>query len=155
MSTYEKRYNGGHPVLAIVLGLLGIVAAVLLILLAGVVGAVIAGLLGLAAILVGLAARKSGRGVGGITLGIIAILMSVFICTGVVSALSKARDVAKTIPEAPLVAKYLDNPNLGILGIALKVPRDEASMQELIDQLNYVNSIVDKGTAPEAAPAAN
>ena len=41
MSTNEKSYKTGHPVLGIVLGILGIIAALLLCIFAGVIGGVI------------------------------------------------------------------------------------------------------------------
>ena len=62
MSNYEQK--SGHPVLGIILGILGIIAALFLCLLTGVIGGAIAGILGLAAVLTGMAARKGGKGIG-------------------------------------------------------------------------------------------
>ena len=54
--------------MGIVLGILGIIAALLLCLFTGVIGGAVAGILGLAAVLIGMAARKGGRGIGTETL---------------------------------------------------------------------------------------
>ena len=59
MYNYEKKT--GHPVLGIVLGILGIIAALLLCLFTGVIGGAVAGILGLAAVPIGMTARKGGR----------------------------------------------------------------------------------------------
>ncbi|MBR6707643.1 MAG: hypothetical protein IKI84_13360, partial [Clostridia bacterium] len=61
MSTYENKNKVGHPVLGIVLAVLGIGIAVLFPLLFGVSAGAAATILGIAAILLGVGARKGGR----------------------------------------------------------------------------------------------
>ena len=136
MNEYTKK---GHPVLGVILGILGIVAALLLFFFVGVVGGIIAGLLGLAAVLIGLSARKHGKGTAAVVTGILAIILAVFLTLQSVSFYTGIRDKAeKYAEEAPLVVKYLDNPYLGLMGIIMNLPQDEGTAQELVDQLNLI-----------------
>ena len=66
MSIYEKNYKSGHPVAGIILGVLGIAAALFLCLLTGVIGGAVAGILGVLALVLGFKARSGGRGIGAI-----------------------------------------------------------------------------------------
>ena len=137
MNNYEKK--AGHPILAIILGILGILIALLLTLLLGVVAGAIAGILGLAALLIGLVGvRKGGRGTGGIIVGALAIILAVAMSVTTVSLFTKIQtEAAKYTDEAPLVAKSLDKPALGILGMLLNM-KDEGTAQEMIDQFKLI-----------------
>ena len=90
MSNYEQK--SGHPVLGIILGILGIVAALFLCLLTGVIGGVIAGILGLAAVLTGMAARKGGKGIGAIVAGALAIILAVVLTVGSVRTFQQIQE---------------------------------------------------------------
>ena len=138
MNNYEKK--AGHPILAIILGILGILIALLLTLLLGVVAGAIAGILGLAALLIGLVGvRKGGRGIGGIVVGALAIILAVAMTMTTVSLFTKIQTEAeKYTDEAPLVAKTLDKPALGMLGMLINLPKDEGSAQEVIDQFKLI-----------------
>jgi len=142
MNEYTKK---GHPVLGVVLGILGIIAALLLFFFVGVVGGVIAGLLGLAAVLIGLSARKHGKGTGAIVTGILAIILAVFLSVQSVNIFTSIRDeAAQYADEAPLVVKCLDKPYLGLVGMIINLPKDEGTAQELVDQLNWVREKTEK-----------
>ena len=131
------NYKKGHPILAVVLGILGIAVALLLCLLTGVIGGVIAGVLGLAALLIGILGKKNGgKGVGGIITGVLAILLAVIMTVTSIGTFRELKEKAETSGTAPLVAKYFDNPYLGLIGAALKLPPDEGTLQELTDQFN-------------------
>ena len=137
MSNYEKK--SGHPVLGLILGILGILAALLFCFLAGVIGGAIAGILGLAAVLTGFAARKGGRGIAAIVVGFLAIILAVVMTVGSVNTYQNIRnEAAKYADEAPLVVKSLDKPYLGIVGMIINLPKDEGSAQEMIDQFNLI-----------------
>ena len=135
--------KSGHPVLGIVIGIIGIAAAVFLGLLGGVGGGVIGGMLGLVAILIGIGARRSGRGMGAIVTGTLAIILAISISIGVTNLFTRAYEHAQTVEEAPLVAKYLDKPHLGLIGLLMNLPKDEASLDEFVDQLRIVVESVD------------
>ena len=57
----EPKVKTGHPVLGILLGLLGIGAALLLTFVTGVIGGGIALLFGVLAVVLGVKARKGGK----------------------------------------------------------------------------------------------
>ena len=136
MSEYRKT---GHPILGVILGLLGIAAAIFLAMLAGVIGGGIAIAFGLAALLIGISGRKKGgKGIGAIIVGALAILLAVALTATTVGSLKEMHQKAVESGNAPLVAKYAENPYLGLLGVALKLPNDEGTLQELTDQLNLL-----------------
>ena len=152
MYNYEKKT--GHPVLGIVLGILGIIAALLLCLFTGVIGGAVAGILGLAAVLIGMAARKGGRGIGAIVAGALAIILAVVLTVGSVQTFRKIQDEAsKYIDEAPLVVKCLDKPYLGLVGMIINLPKDEGTIQELTDQFNLLKEKTEGKADTAAAPA--
>ena len=73
MNSYGKK---GHPVLGIVLGILGLAAALLLPFLTGVIGGAIGVILGAAGLLLGLSSRRGGKGMGAVVFGALAIVLS-------------------------------------------------------------------------------
>lgn len=157
MSNYEGK-QGGHPVLGIVLGILGILAAIFLCLFTGIIGGAIAGILGLAAFLIGLSARKYSKGFGAIFTGAVALILAVVFTIVSVNTFKEIRNEASKYSEkAPLVVKSLDNPYLGIIGMIIKLPKDEGSAQELLDQFHYIEDEMKKEknttTAATEAPA--
>ena len=152
MSNYEQK--SGHPVLGIILGILGIIAALFLCLLTGVIGGAIAGILGLAAVLTGMAARKGGKGIGAIVAGALAIILAVVLTVGSVRTFEQIqKEASQYAEEAPLVVKCLDKPYLGMIGMIINLPKDEASVQELTDQFNLLKDKLDGNSVATAAPA--
>lgn len=130
-------YKKGHPILAVILGILGIAVALFLCLLTGIVGGIIAGVLGLAALLIGILGRKNGgKGIGGIITGILAILLAVILTVTSIATFRELKIKAEESGTAPLVAKYFDDPTMGLIGAAMKIPKDEGTLQELTDQFN-------------------
>ncbi|MBR4458910.1 MAG: hypothetical protein IKS31_08125 [Clostridia bacterium] len=120
MSNYEGTVKQGHPVLGIVLGILGILTAILLSLLFGVITGAIAAVLGIIAVLLGIGARKSGRGVGAIVIGAIAILLAVSMTFVSVRTMNELHDKALENERAPLFAECFENPYTGLFGIFVK-----------------------------------
>ena len=138
MSTYEQNMKTGHPVLGIVLGVIGIALAVLTTLATGVIGGGVAAILGVVAILLGVNARKSGRGVGAIVTGVIAVVLAVIMTVTTVNIFSMLRRQAEEAGDAPLVVRYADKPYLGIFGMALSVPNNETDQKEFTEQMNLL-----------------
>ena len=140
MNNYEVK-KPGHPILAVVLGILGILIALFATLPTGVVGGIIACLLGLAALLIGIVGKKNGgKGIGGIIVGVLAIILAVVMTVSSIAAMKLLKEeVTKYADEAPLVLKSMDNPSLGLLGMFLHLPKDEGTFQELMDQYNFIN----------------
>ena len=143
MSNYEVKQ--GHPVLGIILGILGILAAIFLCLFTGIIGGAIAGILGLAAFLIGLNARKYNKGFGAIFTGALALVLAVVFTIVSINTFKEIRNEASRYAEkAPLVVKCLDNPYLGIIGMIIKLPKDEGSAQELLDQFHLIEDEIKK-----------
>ena len=125
MSTVNANNNVGHPVAGIVLGILGIVIALLMTLLFGVIAGAVAGILGIVAALLGYSAHKRGnRGVGAIVAGVLALVLAVSLTFTSANLLKTMKDTAVSSGVAPHFAKYMDNPYLGIAGMAANAVED-------------------------------
>ena len=156
MSDYNVK-KGGHPILAVVLGVIGIIIALLLTMFFGVIAGGAALLLGVIAILLGFSARKkSGQGLGGIIAGALAAVLAIVMTVSSINAFGAIKkEAAKYNDVAPLVVKSLDNTYLGILGMFVNMPQDEGTLQELVDQYKVLDEIINKGNdSGAAAPAA-
>lgn len=139
----ETRMKSGHPVLGIVLGLMGIGIALTLTIFTGVVGGGVALLMGLAALILGVKASKGGARIGSILVGVVAMLLAAVMTVSSVAATSLMRDTAlKNNPDS-LVAKYTDKPYLGFLGMAINVSKsDEDSMDALLEEFKQLQDAV-------------
>ena len=140
MSTYENKNKVGHPVLGIVLAILGIGIAVLFTLLFGVIAGAAATILGIAAILLGVGARKGGRGIGAIVTGSVAVVAAVAMMFTTVSAMNLMHKAALETGKAPVFAECFENPYMGISSIYFKVAGDEAKMKALTDELETLKN---------------
>lgn len=142
MSNVNVNNKVGHPVAGIVLGIAGIGVALLMTLLFGVAAGAVAGVLGIGAALLGFFARKNGnRGIGAIVAGALAIVLAFTMTFASVNTLKTMKDVAEKSGVAPTFAKYMDNPYMGIAGIAANAAKsgntDEAvnTIQKEMDAL--------------------
>ena len=125
MSTVNVNNKVGHPVAGIVLGILGIAVALLMTLLFGVIAGAVAGILGIVAALLGYSAHKRGnRGVGAIVAGVLALVLAVSLTFTSANLLKTMKDTAVSSGVAPNFAKYMDNPYLGIAGMAANAVED-------------------------------
>ena len=100
---------------------------------------------GLIAILLGVLARsKGGKGVGAIVTGILAVVLAVVMTSTSIGLVKTLQDIAKDHADvAPHVSKYIGeaNPNMGFVGVVFNIPQDEASLQEILDELNELNKL--------------
>ncbi len=158
MNNYEKK---GHPILGIVLAVIGIMVALVLTLLTGVIGGAVAGVLGLVALLLGVFAVKGGKKLGGIVsilAGVMAVILAVTMTLGTISVLDDAKKKAQNNPDTPMVAKYLDNTSLGLMGILLKIPKNEgeatADLEALKKELDILKAVDETAATATEAPAA-
>ena len=135
MSTYENKNKVGHPVLGIVLAILGIGIAVLFTLLFGVIAGAAATILGIAAILLGVGARKGGRGIGAIVTGGIAIAAAIAMMFTTVTAMNMMHKAALDTGKAPVFAECFESPYLGLSSVIYKVAGDEAKTKALMDEM--------------------
>jgi len=153
---FERK---GHPILGIVLAILGIAAAMFLCLLTGLIGGGIALLFGVIALLLGIFAVKGGKKGGGIASIILALIAIVLAVVLTVSTIAGFREMKKVVSaeETPLMAKYLDrgNLNLGFVGILMGISKEEMNDQtaeELRKEMEFLDQKVNK-TTPAAEPA--
>ena len=135
MSTYENKNKVGHPVLGIVLAILGIGIAVLFTLLFGVIAGAAAAILGIVAILLGVGARKGGRGIGAIVTGSVAIVAAVVMMFTTVTAMNMLHKAALETGKAPVFAECFESPYLGLSSVIYKVAGDEAKTKALMDEM--------------------
>ena len=135
MSTNENTNKIGHPVLGIVLSILGIGIAVLFTLLFGVIAGAAAAILGIVGILLGVGARKGGRGIGAIVTGSVAVLAAVVMMFTTVSAMNLMHKAALETGKAPVFAECFESPYLGLSSVIYKVAGDEAKMKALMDEM--------------------
>ena len=125
MSTVNVNNKVGHPVAGIVLGILGIAVALLMTLVFGVIAGAVAGILGIVAALLGYSAHKRGnRGVGAIVAGVLALVLAVSLTFTSANLLKTMKDTAVSSGVAPNFARYMDNPYLGIAGVAANAVED-------------------------------
>ena len=140
MSTYENKNKVGHPVLGVILAILGIGIAVLFTLLFGVIAGAAATILGITAILLGVGARKGGRGIGAIVTGAVAVVAAVVMMFTTVTAMNMLHKAALETGKAPVFAECFENPYMGLSSVYFKVAGDEAKMKALTDELETLKN---------------
>ena len=140
MSTNENKMKIGHPVLGIVLAVLGIGIAVLFTLLFGVIAGGAAALLGIIAIVLGVGARKGGRGLGAIVTGSVAIVVAIGMMFTTVSAMNLMHKAALETGKAPVFAECFESPYMGISSIYFKIAGDEAKMKDVTEELETLKN---------------
>lgn len=145
----EQSQKGGHPVLGIVLGVIGIVIAMLMGFVTGVIAGGFALLLGTLAVILGMQARKTGRGMGAIITGIIAVMTAVMMTMSAVSVIGTLKQEAVKAGTAPLVVQCADYPWLGLTGFLRSAAEKGVDPEELGKQLN---SLAQEEPAPAGAP---
>ena len=140
MSTNENTaMKIGHPVLGIVLGILGIAIAVLLTIMFGIIAGGTAALLGIVAVVLGVSARKGGRGIGAIVTGCMAVIVAVTMMFTTVTALNLMHKTALETGKAPVFAECFDNPYLGLSSVYFKIAGDETKLKAVTEELEALN----------------
>ena len=129
-------------ILAVILGILAVVCAIIATFLFGTGGGVVAGLLAVGAIVLGVLKRRKDKkgGIAAIVIGVLAIIMAfglTNVWSGVFSGLHN-----KAVEYKPdgLWAQVSET-NGGMIGIISKLPTDEGSMNALIDEMNELNKL--------------
>ncbi len=131
-----EEHRTGHPIVAAVLGLLGLAVALILIYPTGLIGGVIALALGVAAFVLGVKSRHGGRGWPGLLMGLLACVLAVIYSYVSIGTIRLIYDTAKSAGNAPLVEKYAANPYFGYAGVLQAAANDHADMELFNAQLN-------------------
>lgn len=130
-------------IFAVILGILAIVGAFFITALFGTTGGIIAGVIGAIAIILGVLKRKKdGKGgIAGIVVGVLAIIMA-FSMTGMWNNGFKElhRKAVEYKPDG-LWAQASEDTNGGIMGIINKLPTDQASLDELMKEMDELNKM--------------
>lgn len=133
-------------ILSVILAILAVVFAFLATLLLGSTGGIIAVVLAVAAIALAVFKRiktKKG-GIAGIVIGVLAVILAVSMI-GTTSNLFKElhRKAVEYKPEG-LWAQASEDTDHGLMGIINNLPKDEASLNALVEEMNELNKIVEK-----------
>ncbi len=132
-------------ILAVILGLLAIVAAVLATALFGIEGGIAAGVLAVIAIVLAVLKRRKDKkgGIAGIVIAVLAIVLA-FGLTGTWSNAYKVlHDKAVELMPDGLWAKASEETNHGLMGIIKRLPTDEASLNKLMEEMNELNKLAE------------
>ncbi len=140
MSNYEKQ---GHPVLGIVLGILGLLIGIITPLVFGLIGGGIGLVLGIIAVLLGIFAANNGKKTAAIIIGALAILASVFMSITSVNIMKELKVKAAESGIAPTIAEFATNPYMGLIGVVTSMPQDEASLNKVMEEFNQLNNLAD------------
>ena len=108
---------------------------VLFTLLFGIIAGAAAAILGIVGILLGVGARKGGRGIGAIVTGSVAVLAAVVMMFTTVSAMNLMHKAALETGKAPVFAECFESPYLGLSSVIYKVAGDEAKTEALMDEM--------------------
>ena len=130
-------------IFGVILGLAALLCALLATFLFGTVGGVIAGVLAAAAILLGFLKRKKDKkgGIVAIVVGAIAVLIT-FAMTSVWSTFfSELHKKALELKPDGLWAQVSEETNGGMMGIIKNMPKDEATMNALMDEMSELNKL--------------
>lgn len=128
-------------IFGVILGILGIVGAVLLGFVFGVYGAIGSGVLALIGVLLGAFSRKrDGKGMGAIVTGAIAIALCVMMAFASANLMKRIQDKAKENPDvAPILSQNLKDCNMGLWGIIKDLPdQDEKTTSAVSEELKKV-----------------
>ena len=138
----ENRVKKEHPVAGLILGVLGIALALLFCMLTGVVAGTIAAALGFLGIYLGLKALGGGKlSVLSIVTGVFAVVMAFSMTYLSVVSIHSIREEALTTDQAPLIAEYAKNDHLGVMGFLMAVPKDEGSINAVLDEINHLSRL--------------
>ena len=128
-------------VLSVILGILAVLCAALATFLFGTVGGIVAGALAVVAILLGVLKRTKDKkgGIVGIVIGVLAIIMAFGLTNTWSNVFGDLHKKAVEFKPDGLWAQASDNTSGGIMGIVSKLPKDEASLNAFIEEMNELS----------------
>ena len=139
-------------VAAVIIGIVALLLALLATFLFGTVGGIIAAVAGAAAIVLAFLKRKQdGKGgIAGIVIGVIAIILAVSMIGTMSNLFKTLHSKALELKPDGLWAKVSEKTDGGMVGLLSNLPKDEASLDALIkemDELNGMKVTVENGVA--------
>lgn len=130
-------------ILGVILGILAVGCALLATMLFGTTGCIIAIVIAVVAIALGVLKRVKDKkgGIASIVIAVLAIILA-FSMAGMWSkTFTTLHDKAVEYKPEGLWAQVTENVNGGLMGIINNLPKDEASLDKLVEEMNELNKI--------------
>ena len=130
-----------------ILAILALVCAFLATFLFGTAGGIAVGVLAVVTAVLGIVKRKRDKkgGIASIVIGAIAIVLAIAL-TGMWSCMfTELHKQAVEYKPDGLWAQVSEKTDGGIVGILSRIPRDEAGLNALVDEMNELNAIREAG----------
>ena len=138
METQAKKHSVG----GIIFLILSILLAATSPLFFGVIGGVAVLFAIIAMIFAFSRLKKGGKGKGVVIVSVLSIVLAVIMTITSVSTYKKLHEAALSTGKTPLVAKYLDNPYMGMIGFISNATKSEnVDLEQLQDEINYLTEL--------------
>jgi len=132
-------------VLAIVLGILAIVCALIATFLFGTTGVIIAAVLAVAAVaLAFLKRKKDGKGgIAAIVIAVLAVILALSLSSVWSRTFTELHKKALEVKPDGLWAQVSEKTDGGLMGLISDMPKDEAFMNKLVEEINELNKALE------------
>ena len=132
-------------ILGVIIGILAVVAAVLATFLFGSTGAIITVILAVIAIALGIVKRVKTRkgGIAAIVIAVLAVVLSFGLANNWSNVFKELHNKAVELMPDGMWAQASEDTGHGIMGIIGKLPKDEASLNKLVEEMNELNKLTD------------
>ena len=133
-------------IFAVVLGILAVVCAAFATFLFGTAGGIFAAVLGVGAVVLGvLKRRKTGKGgMIGVVIDTLAVILAISLTNTWSAMFSELHKKAVENKPDGLWAQSSEDTNSGMMGIINKLPKDEASLNAFIEEMNELSNPTEK-----------
>ena len=135
-------------ILGVILGILALACAIFATFLFGTAGAIVTSVLAAGAILLGVFKRMKEKkgGIAAIVIGVLAVVL-LFAMTSLWSSMFKElHNKAVELKPEGLWAQASEEVNGGLVGILRRLPQDEATMNQLMEEMNELNKTEQNNT---------
>lgn len=132
-------------ILAVILAIVAVLCALMATLLFGTTGGIITAVVAVVAIALAVFKRiktKKG-GIAAIVISVLAVILAISMTSTTSAAFKSLHEKAVEFKPDGLWAQVSENYNSGMMGIIKNLPKDEASMNALVDEMNELNKIVE------------
>ncbi len=133
-------------IFAVVLGILAIVCAAFATFLFGTAGGIFAAVLGVGAVVLGvMKRRKAGKGgIFSIAIGTLAVILAISLTSTWSAMFAQLHQKAVEYKPDGLWAQASEDTGNGMMGIINKLPKDEASINAFVEEMNELNKLAEK-----------
>ena len=132
-------------ILAVILGIIAILSALLATFMFGITGLIITVVLAAAAIALSIIKRSRDKkgGIPGIVIAVIALLIGFGMNSFWSGLFTTMHDKAVEYMPDSLWAQVSENTSHGLMGIASNVPTDQASINKLVEEMNELSKLAE------------